>query len=72
MPLDAPEHIAAIARSVVLGGATGVRIEGVANMEAVRRRVSVPIIGLIKARPAGGIQRHDVGTGVDDRCDIGK
>ncbi|MBZ9996161.1 N-acetylmannosamine-6-phosphate 2-epimerase [Mesorhizobium sp. BH1-1-4] len=50
MPLDAPEHIAAIARSVVLGGATGVRIEGVANMEAVRRRVSVPIIGLIKAR----------------------
>lgn len=52
MPLDAPEHIAAIARSVVLGGATGVRIEGAANIEAVRRQVGVPIIGLIKARRA--------------------
>ncbi|TPM19956.1 putative N-acetylmannosamine-6-phosphate 2-epimerase [Mesorhizobium sp. B2-3-3] len=53
MPLDAPEHIAAIARSVVLGGAAGVRIEGAANIGAVRRQVSVPIIGLIKARRAG-------------------
>ena len=52
MPLDTPDHIAAIARSVVLGGATGVRIEGAANIEAVRRRISVPVIGLIKARRA--------------------
>lgn len=52
MPLDAPEHIAAIARSVILGGAAGVRIEGVANIDAVRRRTGVPIIGLIKARRA--------------------
>lgn len=52
MPLDAPEHIAAIARSVVLGGAAGVRIEGAANIEAVRRQVGVPVIGLIKARRA--------------------
>jgi N-acylglucosamine-6-phosphate 2-epimerase len=52
MPLDAPDHIAAIAQSVVLGGASGVRIEGAANIAAVRRRVGVPIIGLIKARRA--------------------
>ncbi|WP_245452034.1 N-acetylmannosamine-6-phosphate 2-epimerase [Mesorhizobium waimense] len=50
MPLEAPEHIAAIARSVVLGGAAGVRIESAANIEAVRRRVGVPVIGLVKAR----------------------
>jgi N-acylglucosamine-6-phosphate 2-epimerase len=50
MPLDAPDHIAAMARSVVLGGASGVRIEGVANIAAVRRQIDVPVIGLIKAR----------------------
>lgn len=50
VPLDAPEHIAAIALSVVLGGATGVRIQGVANIVAVRRKTDLPIIGLIKAR----------------------
>ncbi|CAN7732686.1 N-acetylmannosamine-6-phosphate 2-epimerase [Mesorhizobium amorphae] len=50
LPLDAPEHIAAMARSVVLGGASGVRIEGAANIAAVCRQVDVPVIGLIKAR----------------------
>ncbi|RWB73243.1 MULTISPECIES: N-acetylmannosamine-6-phosphate 2-epimerase [unclassified Mesorhizobium] len=50
LPLDAPGHIAAMARSVVLGGATGVRIEGAANIAAVRAAVEVPLIGLIKVR----------------------
>ncbi|MBZ9812102.1 N-acetylmannosamine-6-phosphate 2-epimerase [Mesorhizobium sp. CA7] len=50
LPLDAPGHIAAMARSVMLGGATGVRIEGAANIAAVRAAVEVPLIGLIKAR----------------------
>ncbi|MBZ9767025.1 N-acetylmannosamine-6-phosphate 2-epimerase [Mesorhizobium sp. CA6] len=50
LPLDAPGHIAAMARSVLLGGATGVRIEGAANIAAVRAAVEVPLIGLIKAR----------------------
>ncbi|BCM19168.1 N-acetylmannosamine-6-phosphate 2-epimerase [Mesorhizobium sp. J8] len=53
LPLDAPGHIAAMARSVVLGGAAGVRIEGAANIAAVRAAVETPLIGLIKAR------RHD-------------
>ncbi|WP_292166326.1 N-acetylmannosamine-6-phosphate 2-epimerase [Mesorhizobium sp.] len=50
MPLDAPEHIAAMAHSVVIGGASGVRIEGAANIAAVRRRIDLPVIGLIKIR----------------------
>jgi N-acylglucosamine-6-phosphate 2-epimerase len=50
MPLDAPGHIAAMACSVVLGGASGIRIEGAANIAAVRRMVKVPVIGLIKAK----------------------
>ena len=47
-PLDSPEHIAAIAAAVVDGGASAVRIEGLRNIEAVRARVDVPVIGLIK------------------------
>ncbi|MDX8465700.1 N-acetylmannosamine-6-phosphate 2-epimerase [Mesorhizobium sp. VK23B] len=50
LPLDAPGHIAAMARSVVMGGASGVRIEGAANIAAVRAVVEVPVIGLTKAR----------------------
>ncbi len=50
LPLDAPEHIAALARSVILGGATGVRIQGRDNIAAVRSATDFPIIGLIKAQ----------------------
>lgn len=53
LPLDAPGHIAAMARSVVLGGASGVRIEGAANIAAVRAAVEVPLVGLIKVRRDG-------------------
>lgn len=75
MPLDASDHIAAIARSVVLGGATGVRIEGTANIEAVRRRISAPIIGLIKTRRADTEiyitpTLADVAAIIDARADI--
>jgi N-acylglucosamine-6-phosphate 2-epimerase len=47
-PLDRPGTIAALAESAVLGGAAAVRINGLANIRAVRRRVDVPIIGLVK------------------------
>lgn len=50
MPLDVPSHIAAMARSVVLGGASGVRIEGTASIAAVRKAIELPVIGLIKAK----------------------
>lgn len=52
-PLAGEAHIAALARAVVLGGAAGVRIEGVANVRAVRAVVDVPIIGIVKARRSG-------------------
>lgn len=39
---------AAVAQSVVAGGAAAVRIQGVADLIAVRQAVEVPIIGLIK------------------------
>lgn len=53
LPLDNPSHIAALARSVLLGGAAGLRIEGAANLEAVRPITDLPVIGLIKKAAHG-------------------
>ena len=47
-PLDRPEIVAAFALAALDGGAAGLRIEGVANLEAVRKVTDVPVIGLIK------------------------
>ncbi|MEO3796128.1 N-acetylmannosamine-6-phosphate 2-epimerase [Nonomuraea sp. B10E15] len=47
-PLHGPQFMSAMARSAVLGGAAGVRINGPADVEAVRAAVSVPMIGLWK------------------------
>lgn len=47
-PLHEPSVIVAIAQASVNQGAVGVRIDTPAHVEAVRRKVSVPIIGLWK------------------------
>ncbi|HTM78083.1 MAG TPA: N-acetylmannosamine-6-phosphate 2-epimerase [Devosia sp.] len=52
-PLAPTPHIVALAQAAVLGGAKGVRIEGIANVRAVRAAVDVPIIGIVKARHPG-------------------
>ncbi|MDQ0320272.1 N-acylglucosamine-6-phosphate 2-epimerase [Pararhizobium capsulatum DSM 1112] len=52
-PLNATVHIVALARAAVLGGAQGVRIEGVRNVQAVRSAISEPIIGITKINQAG-------------------
>ena len=46
--MDSPAVIAAMAEAAVAGGAAGVRVEGVANVAAVRKAVSCPIIGIVK------------------------
>lgn len=53
LPLDGPGHITALARSAILGGATGVRIQGRDNIAAVRSATDRPVIGLIKAQRPG-------------------
>ncbi|MEM1370387.1 MAG: N-acetylmannosamine-6-phosphate 2-epimerase [Cyanobacteria bacterium P01_H01_bin.15] len=47
-PLHDPEVIAAIAEAAVLRGAIAVRIDSPEHIAAVKRRISVPIIGLWK------------------------
>jgi N-acylglucosamine-6-phosphate 2-epimerase len=47
-PLDAPEHIAALALSAERGGAVGLRIDSPDNVRAVRARTSLPLLGIYK------------------------
>ncbi len=51
-PFAAPEFIRALALAALQGGARGLRLEGAANIRAVRPVTSLPIIGLIKRRGA--------------------
>lgn len=56
-PADSPLHdpivIAAMARSAVNQGATGVRIDTPAHVVAVRKQISAPIIGIWKQQLPG-------------------
>ncbi len=54
-PLADPTHIQALAQAVVRGGARAVRIEGLANLRAVRGAIRVPVIGLVKEGPRPGV-----------------
>lgn len=47
-PLFGPVHMTAMAKSAVLGGAVGIRANGVDDVAAIRRAVKVPVIGLCK------------------------
>ncbi|RPH30926.1 N-acetylmannosamine-6-phosphate 2-epimerase [Buttiauxella warmboldiae] len=47
-PMDRPEIVAAMAQAAVSAGAVAVRIEGIANLEATRPLISVPVIGIMK------------------------
>jgi N-acylglucosamine-6-phosphate 2-epimerase len=51
--IDDPYVIAAMALAAERNGAAGVRVQGAANLRAVRDRVSVPIVGLIKREVDG-------------------
>jgi N-acylglucosamine-6-phosphate 2-epimerase len=52
-PLHQPDVISLLAECAQLGGAVGVRINGADDIRAVKRRATLPIIGLHKLRDAG-------------------
>lgn len=52
-PMDTPEIVAAMAQAAISGGAVALRIEGIDNLKAVRDKVDVPIIGIIKRDLSG-------------------
>lgn len=47
-PLCAPEHIAALSLSAIAGGARALRLEGVENIEALRSKTDLPLVGITK------------------------
>jgi len=53
-PFNAPEFIVAFARAAELGGAVGVRVRDAANIRAVKRATTLPIIGITKSQFPGG------------------
>jgi N-acylglucosamine-6-phosphate 2-epimerase len=52
-PLDDPATIGSLAQSAALGGAGGFRVDGAANVAAVRAVSDLPIIGIRKVRGPG-------------------
>lgn len=44
-----PEYMALFAKAAVMGGAVGIRTEGIEKLKAVKNAVDVPVIGLIKS-----------------------
>ena len=51
--IDDPRVIGAMARAAQDGGAVAVRVEGDTNLRAVRQRVALPIVGLVKREYTG-------------------
>ncbi len=50
-PLNSPEHLLAISKSVISGGAGALRLCGINNIKHIKKEVKVPIIGLTKLEP---------------------
>ncbi len=47
-PFNFPDYIAAFARAAEMGGASGIRVQGVDNIRSVRSAVNIPITGIIR------------------------
>ena len=52
-----PEYMALFARAAIMGGARGIRTQGIEKLCAIKRCVSEPIIGLLKSEfPDGSVR----------------
>lgn len=49
-----PEYMALFARAAEMGGAIGIRTEGIEKLKAIKRAVQLPVIGLLKSKFADG------------------
>ena len=52
-----PAYMALFARAAEMGGAIGIRTQGVAQVEAIKRATSLPVIGLLKSQFEDGTVR---------------
>ena len=49
-PFNSPEGVTMFAKAALIGGAVGVRSEGIAKTEMILKSVKVPVIGLLKSK----------------------
>lgn len=52
-----PEYMALFARAAEMGGAIGIRTQGIAKLEAIKRATTLPVIGLLKSQFDDGMVR---------------
>lgn len=52
-----PEYMALFARAAEMGGAIGIRTQGIAKLEAIKRATKLPVIGLLKSQFEDGTVR---------------
>ena len=74
-PFNNPEDVAKFAVCAEMGGAAGIRTEGVEKARAIRTRVNLPLIGLVKTEFEDGSVRitgreKDVKDLMDVGCDM--
>ena len=48
-PFNTPEYVALFAKAAVIGGAKGIRSEGLEKIKCIKSSVQVPVIGLLKS-----------------------
>lgn len=49
-----PEYMALFAQAAEMGGAIGIRTQGIAKLKAIKRATKLPVIGLLKGQFADG------------------
>lgn len=52
-----PEYMALFARAAEMGGAKGIRTQGIAKLKAIKHAVNLPVIGLLKDKFPDGTVR---------------
>jgi len=74
-PFNNPDDVAKFAITAQMGGAVAIRTEGVAKAKAVRQKVDLPLIGLVKSAFEDGSVRitgseADIQDLINAGCDI--
>lgn len=56
-PFNSPDFVVAFAEAAHMGGAIGIRSEGIAKIQAIKDHIDLPLIGLIKSKFEDGSVR---------------
>ena len=54
-PLRSPMHMAAMALAAEMGGAVAIRADGPADISEIKKRITIPVIGIYKTEPSPSI-----------------